>query len=251
MIKSSYQVKIKMFEGPFDLLFHLIEQEKINIYDIPVAQITEQYLEYINKAQMMDLELSSEFLLMAATLLKIKSKMLLPKQPRAQEDNEEDTREQLIERLIEYRLFKRVAALLRIKAKEQDGLYMRKVGSLSDYLPKVSFIPGDLTLEALQNAMKIVLIRKTVVEQQSAENHNILKDRFSVRKRIMMLSRLLHKNKKTSFNLLLHNTRTKSEKIITLLALLEMVRVKKAVIIQEEMFGDIIIFNPQYYKMIC
>lgn len=126
---SAIDVKLNVFEGPLDLLLHLIEKNKVNIYDIPIVTITEQYLEYVNNMEEEDLDVMSEFLVMAATLIKIKSRMLLPKDEETEED-EEDPREELVRRLLEYKIYKYAAGELKDLELEGNKAFSRRLRSL-------------------------------------------------------------------------------------------------------------------------
>lgn len=126
---SAIDVKLNVFEGPLDLLLHLIEKNKVNIYDIPIVTITEQYLEYVNNMEEEDLDVMSEFLVMAATLIKIKSRMLLPKDEETEED-EEDPREELVRRLLEYKMYKYAAGELKDLELEGNKAFSRRLRSL-------------------------------------------------------------------------------------------------------------------------
>ena len=127
---SAIDVKLNVFEGPLDLLLHLIEKNKVNIYDIPIVTITEQYLEYVNNMEEEDLDVMSEFLVMAATLIKIKSRMLLPKDEETEED-EEDPREELVRRLLEYKMYKYAAGELKDLELEGNKAFFKKATILS------------------------------------------------------------------------------------------------------------------------
>src|SRR5690554_302156 len=144
---DSYKVKLETFEGPLDLLLHLVNELEIDIYDIPVAEITEQYLNYIHTMQRIELNIASEYLVMAATLLEIKSAMLLPKKEVIQEDDyEEDPREDLVNRLIEYRKYKEAAEQLKEKELEENQLFTRPPIQLDEWITKAQVLPkGDIS----------------------------------------------------------------------------------------------------------
>ena len=129
----TYKVQLEIFEGPLDLLLYLIKKEEVNIYDIPIARVTEQYLDYLNLMQLLDLKLAGEFLVMASTLMQIKSKLLLPVEERKQEEEEEDPREELVRRLLEYKKFKEVAERLERLEQAQSQVFRRRAsGQIED-----------------------------------------------------------------------------------------------------------------------
>ncbi len=140
----SYKVKLEVFEGPLDLLLYLIKKEEVNIYDIPIAKITDQYLEYLELMQLMDLDIAGEFLVMAATLMHIKSRMLLPPDQLEEEEAEEDPRAELVRRLLEYKKFKEAASQLATMESQQKHFFPR-VGTLK---PEEVLAPKDILFEA-------------------------------------------------------------------------------------------------------
>ena len=157
-------VKLQVFEGPLDLLLHLIDKNKVNIYDIPIAMITEQYMEYVEQLKKEDLNVVSEFLVMAATLLDIKSRMLLPKEV-DEEGNEEDPRAELVEKLLEYKLYKAMAQELKDKHTDAERTYYKKQNipeAVAAYTPPVDLteVIGDTTLMRLNRIFADVCKRK-------------------------------------------------------------------------------------------
>lgn len=241
-----YTIHIENFEGPFDLLFHLIEKNKIDIYDIPIAIITGQYLEYLDSMKEFDLEIASDFLVMAATLIHIKSKMLLPKQKEAEEESE-DPREDLVARLFEYKMYKEFA----IDLKEREGLCNKSYYKLPDIIQieetKTQLI--GLSGNDLYNAF-----RRIVERNVNAEKHNenafskiIHREKISVHTKIRSIVRLLKNNDKIEFSNLFESG-TKNDMISTFLAILELIKLKRVVIEQSQNFGDIIIYRSDEYK---
>lgn len=159
---NAYQVILPDFEGPLDLLLHLVNELEIDIYDIPVSEITEQYMNYIHTMQIIELNIASEYLVMAATLLEIKSAMLLPKKEVYYEDEyEEDPREQLINRLIEYRKYKLAANHLKDKELAENQIYTRTPVQFNDFITKQPLIQGDITVYDMLHALNKVFIRKS------------------------------------------------------------------------------------------
>lgn len=158
---TSYKVKLEAFEGPLDLLLHLVNDMEIDIYDIPVATITNQYIRYIKTMQEIELNVASEYLVMAATLIEIKSAMLLPKKPVVHEDEyEEDPREQLIHRLIEYRKYKEAANSLKEIELEENQIYTRSPVEFEDYLEKMPVVQGELSIYDMIDALDHLFERK-------------------------------------------------------------------------------------------
>src|SRR5690625_1963118 len=167
-MNQAYQVTLDVFEGPLDLLLHLINQLEIDIYDIPVAQITEQYMEYIHTMQYLELNIASEYLVMAATLLEIKSKMLLPVQEKTEDfdDYEEDPREELMERLIEYRKYKDAAEDLKEKEHDDNQIFTRPPVIFKDLDTEVPIVKGDLSIYDMLGALNKMFKRKQWNEPQ-------------------------------------------------------------------------------------
>ena len=156
-----YKVKLDTFEGPLDLLLHLVNELEIDIYDIPMAEITEQYLQYIQEMQRIELNIASEYLVMAATLLEIKSAMLLPKKEVKFEDEyEEDPREDLVNRLIEYRKYKEVAEQLKEKELEENQIFTRPPVQFEDWMKKAPIQPGGVSVFDMLQALEKVIERK-------------------------------------------------------------------------------------------
>src|SRR5690625_1830492 len=160
-MSNTYQVKLDGFEGPLDLLLHLVNQLEIDIYDIPVAEITSQYIEFIRTMEKIELNIASEYLVMAATLLEIKSAMLLPKKEVSLEDEyEEDPRDQLIKRLIEYSKYKEAAEQLQKKELEENEIYTRPPTNFDELMEEAKHVRGDVSIYDMLNAVEKMLQRK-------------------------------------------------------------------------------------------
>jgi len=237
-------IKINTFEGPFDLLFHLIEKNQIDIYDIPIADLTEQYLDYIHKITENQLDLASEFLVMAATLLSIKSKMLLPSKPKQEvaselavaEDNDVDPRSELMHKLLKYKKFKEISILLRKKEEEQEFIFKRPPEDLS--LMWADEIPlSEITFEDLKLAFKSVMSKKKPEEKVS----KITKDPIPLSRKVMEIYRTLKQKSKIFFSKLYDKKTSKLEIITTFLAVLELVKMKRINAFQEKQFGEIVL----------
>ena len=239
-------VKLQAFEGPLDLLLHLIEKNKINIYDIPIVEITEQYMEYIKQMKEHDLNVVSEFLVMAAWLLEIKSKMLLPKEVN-DEGEEEDPREELVRQLLEYKMYKFMASEL--KERQVDA-------ALSFYkeptVPKeVAQYEEPVDLEELLSGVSLAKLYKVfeLVIKKQKDKVDPIRSRFGqIQKEEVILSDKMYyvheyeiNNKKFNFRVLLEENKTKMQMIVTFLAILELMKVGDIKISQEDIFEDIII----------
>ncbi|HHY78617.1 MAG TPA: segregation/condensation protein A [Clostridiales bacterium] len=233
----SINIKLEVFEGPFELLFHLIEKNKIDIYDIPIAEITEQYINYIKMMQSLDIDLASEFLVMAATLLEIKSKMLLPKIPKEAE-KEEDPREELVKKLLEYKAYKDVTEILKQKLIENERS-LCKDSSLADEIIDSFALPDRLSIEILVDKFKELMIRKQ--SQKDIEHSKIYKDEITVKDKIVEVLKILSIEKMVYFDNLIMNCINKLEAILTFLAILELIKQRKIYVEQASNFDKIII----------
>jgi len=237
----TYQVKIPVFEGPMDLLLHLIEKNEVEITNIPIALITQQYLDYLKLADELDLELTSEFLLMACTLLAIKARMLLPKPPRVQEEEEEvDPRQELVDKLLEYKQYKEKAELFKEMESRQAKVYTREIDEvklLKEFPPANPL--GSVSLEDLFAAYNQVLLRWEKRQEVVA----ITRVEITIQDKIADLyGQLQKKPEGLSFSKVLNKAASKEEVIITFLALLEMCRRGMVTLRQERLFADIQIY---------
>ena len=231
---QDYTIRLDAFEGPLDLLMHLIERNKIDIYDIPIATLTEQYMEYLAKFKEFNIEVASEFLVMAATLLQIKSRILLPKVKKIEaEEEEEDPRQELVDRLLEYRRFKEVSDILDQLAQEQEKMFFRPPADLpAHYLP-----PENMEVGLLWEAFLTVL-EANEVPQVSLVKREV----FSVQDKMVDILAMLGKSGgEIRFSEAFSHSGTKSEVITTFLALLELIKVKRIAIRQPQSFAEIYI----------
>lgn len=230
----SHKIKLEVFEGPLDLLLYLIRKEELDICDIPVAKITEQYLEYLDVMQLLDLQVAGEFLVMASTLMHIKSKMLLPPDEQEEEFIEEDPRAELIRKLLEYKKFKEAAGCLEELELEQAKTFRRKV-SLEEIDASIEDEPYfEASLFDLIDAFSKVL--KTMPKDQFFE---ILREEFTVERKIHDLLHLLVARPVLHFSKLFEKARTKVEVIATFLAVLELIRLKEILVRQKSSFQEI------------
>ncbi len=237
--------KLDKFEGPLDLLLHLIEKDKINIYDIPISQITEQYLDYMSHMETEDLNIVSDFLLMAATLLDIKAKMLLPREVDEETGEEIDPRSELVERLLEHKKFKLIARELADREFETEK-YLYKDPTIPKevlkYEPPVNLdeLFDGMTLARLQSIFEAVMKRKEDrVDPERSKFGTIKKEPISLEQRIGSLMTYARSNRKFSFRNLLEKQSTKFEVVVTFLAVLELVKMGKLSLMQEKLFDDI------------
>lgn len=239
-------VKLQAFEGPLDLLLHLIDKNKVNIYDIPIVDITKQYLEYVEELKGQDLNIMSEFLLMAATLLDIKSKMLLPKEVK-EDGEEEDPRQELVEKLLQYKLYKFMSGELRDKQMDASkALYKeptvpREVLEYKEPIDLEALI-GDMTLSKLHLIFKSI-VRKQVdkVDPIRSKFGRIEKEEVSLTDKITYIEEYAREYKVFSFRNLLERQHSKMHIIVTFLGILEMMKIGKIKIQQDDIFDDIII----------
>lgn len=231
-----YRVKLINFEGPLDLLLFLIKKNEVDIYDIPIAAITQQYLEYVAILQMLDLEGAGDFILLAATLIRIKAQMLLPKPPEESEEEEEDPRQELVRRLLEYQRYKEVAGHLgEFEISERD-FYPRGHFDLDFAHPDFSdwATPGEVSLFDLMTVFKQVLMRIPKDLQHKVERIPI-----SVEEQIEYVLQELQISKQLLFINLLQKLPSKIYMIVTFIALLEMIRRGLVVATQSGPFGEI------------
>jgi segregation and condensation protein A len=230
---SIYNIHIQDFEGPLDLLIHLIEKDKMDIYDIPIVSITEQYIAYINDMKEYSIEVASEFLLMAASLLQIKSKMLLPKHSVEDEDEETDPRQMLVEMLVEYRRVKKLAARLRDNLAKSSLCVTRAPMPMPNFRRKIKPMVLNDLLTALAG----------LVAEEDITTQIIARQEFHVQDKMTDIIALLHcNNKAVAFSKALDKIGNRSEKIATFLAVLELLRLKKISIRQKEAFAPIYLF---------
>lgn len=238
--------KLQVFEGPLDLLLHLIEKNKVDIYDIPIVTITEQYLEYVGQMQENDMDVMSEFLVMAGTLLQIKSKMLLPKEEK-EEVEEEDPRAELVRRLLEYKMYKYAA--LELKDMELDAsrnLYKKtsipkEVLNYKEEVDPVELVDG-MTLSMLNDIFKSIM-RKQVdkLDPIRSKFGTIEKEEINIEDRMIQVREQVRGLKGINFRTLLELQPTKMNIIITFMSILELMKVGAITIRQEEIFGEIVI----------
>lgn len=241
-------VKLQAFEGPLDLLLHLIEKNKVDIYDIPISLITEQYLDYIKAMKDEDMDVTSEFLVMAATLLDIKCRMLLPKEVN-EEGEEEDPRAELVEKLIEYKLYKFMS--FELKDRQIDAVRNVYKGpsipsEIKDYVPPINYeeLVGDMDLSKLNNIFKAVMRRREdKIDPIRSKFGNIEKENVDLEAKQVYVRLYVATNKKFSFRDLLERQGSKSEIVVTFLIILEMIKIGDIEVSQEDIGDDIMIVS--------
>lgn len=246
-------VKLEVFEGPLDLLLHLIEKNKVNIYDIPIALITDQYLEYIEAMESKDMDVMSEFLVMAATLVNIKSRMLLPKEV-LEEEEEEDPRKELVERLLEYKMYKYISYELKDKQVDASKVIYKKPTipeEVADYREEVDLgsLLSDLTLHKLQTVFNLVMKKQVdKIDPIRSRFGKIEKEEVNQEEKMLYVQAYAKAHKEFSFRALLEEQCSKMELIVTFLCILELMKMGKLKIVQEAIFDDIYITYQEKEK---
>ena len=239
-------VKLQVFEGPLDLLLHLIDKDKIDIYDIPIVEITNQYMEYIRAMEKEDLNVMSEFLVMAATLLDIKCRMLLPRE-KNEEGEEEDPRQELVEQLLEYKMYKHMSYELRDRQIDaQRALYKNPTipEEVMEYVEPVDMdaLLGDLTLLKLGHVFKDVMRRQAdKIDPVRSKFGKLEKEEVTVPEKLEYVAGYAAVHKKFSFRQLLEEQNSKVQVVVTFLAVLQLMKEGIICISQEQPFDDIII----------
>ena len=238
-------VKLEVFEGPLDLLLHLIEKNKIDIYDIPIVEITEQYMEYIRAMQEQDMEVMSEFLVMAATLLNIKSKMLLPKEEAPEEEETADPRQELVERLLQYKMYKYASYELSDRQLDAGRMLFRKESlpkEISDYKEPVDTteLLSGLTLQKLHAVFESVMQKQVEkIDPIRSKFGRIEKEEVSMSQKMRSVQEFALANRKFEFRSLLEAQHTKMDVVVTFLCILELMKIGRMYIVQESTFDKI------------
>ena len=244
------QVKLEAFEGPLDLLLHLIEKNKVDIYDIPIVEITAQYLEYIQAMETDDMNIMSEFLVMAATLLDIKCRMLLPKEVN-EEGEEEDPRAELVQKLLEYKMYKYMSYELKDRQVDAAKTWFKDKTlpkEIEDYKPPVDMetLLGDADLGKLQELFKSVMRRQEdKIDPVRSTFGQIEKDEIDMDLKTGYIDNYIKTHKTFSFRALLEKQKSKMEVIVSFLVILEMMKLGRISIVQEDTFDDIIITSNE------
>jgi segregation and condensation protein A len=237
-MESDYKVKLEVFEGPLDLLLYLIKKEEVDIYDIPIERITNQYMEYLTLMQMLNLEVAGEFLVMAATLMYIKSRMLLPVDQQvtdAEAEEGEDPRWELIRQLVEYKKFKDAGLQLGRREEQQANIFSRGTAQTAGIEVDKDIPLAEVSIFDLINAFNEVLKKASARE----DFREIIEERFTVSDKIEEILYTLRDRSEMIFSELFANASSRAEVVVTFLALLELIRLKRLKVLQVEAFGEI------------
>lgn len=244
---ESLDIKLQVFEGPLDLLLHLIDKNKINIYDIPIVSITEQYLQYLRSMQELNMDIMSEFLVMAATLIQIKAKMLLPKEEKEEEEEEGDPREELVKRLLEYKMYQYAAQELKeLQVNASKMLYKqptipKEVLAYEEPIDLKELVDG-LTLTKLHEIFQAIMKRqKEKIDPIRSSFGKIEKEEISVEEKMETIREQMRGLSRIRFRALLEVQASKVQVVVTFLAILELMKMGALSVRQEQLFGDIIL----------
>src|SRR5437773_6103787 len=232
---ADYKVKFEVFEGPLDLLLYLIKKDEVDIYEVNLTRLATQFIEYIETMRMLDLEIAGEFLVMASTLMYIKSRELLPVEQQVQVDAEEDGQDprwELIRQLVEYKKFKDAAAQFQVLEARQEEIFPRLPGKL-EFVSEVPPPRPELSIFDLVNAVNTVLKRFN----QREDLRDIFEDTWTVSEKIEHLLRAAGERRRKSFSELFEGVTSRSEVVVSFLALLELIRLSRLTAIQRELFG--------------
>ncbi len=232
-MESDYKVKLEIFEGPLDLLLYLIKRDEIDIYDISLERITRQYLEYLQAFKELKIDIAGEFVVMAANLIYLKSRSLLPldQQPPEEDAEEDDPRWDLIRQLIEYKKFKEAAEQLHARAVEQEKIFMRDGGAIVVAPLRLAEVGIFQLIHAFQNVIKRVEARENLGE--------IFGERFTVSEKIDIILQRVANGASVRFTELFGDIASRVEVVVTFLGLLELIRLKQVRAIQRDLFGEI------------
>jgi segregation and condensation protein A len=239
-VVNAYPVRLERFEGPLDLLLHLIKKHQVNIYDIPIALITRQYLEYLDMMQELDLDIAGDFLVMAATLIHIKSRTLLPRPDPAQEDPEEDPREVLVRRLLEHQKFKAAAELLHDREIQRSAQWTRPDQRMAEVVGEPPEPEVEVDLFSLMAAFRHVLDRA-----KNRPAPYLPAEHISIESRIELLMQRLSEGEAFGFEELFADVQTRPGIVVTFLAVLEMIRLKLIRVFQQGSFGPIRVYKRE------
>jgi segregation and condensation protein A len=235
-MESDYKVKLEIFEGPLDLLLYLIKRDELDIYEISLERITRQYLEYLQAFKELNIDVAGEFIVMAANLIYLKSRSLLPvdQQPPDEEADEDDPRWDLIRQLIEYKKFKEAAAQLQVRQLEQEGIFVRSAGGF-DQIAMAPLQLGEVGIFQLINAFQNVIKRIEARE----DLREIFGEHYTVSDKIEWILRRIADGVPLRFSELFASIASRVEIVVTFLALLELIRLRQVRAIQPDAFGEI------------
>lgn len=232
----SYKVRLELFEGPLDLLLYLVKKDHLNIYDIPILEITEQYLRYLELMKLLDLNIAGEFLVMAATLLQIKSKMLLPAEENKldEEQEEQDPRAELVRRLLEYEKFKEIAENLRQREISQQDVFKRPKAENNTEPVEKTGTYFEASIFDLINAFS-----KALEDVPKNVFYEVIKDEFTIEEKVHQILHFLLVNPAMKISDIFLQAKNKIEVIVSFLAILELIRMKEIVALQKGLFSEI------------
>jgi segregation and condensation protein A len=250
----SLNIKIKNFDGPFDLLLHLIKKSKMDIYDIKIYEITNQYLEYIHAMKEMDLEITSEFIVLAANLIEIKSKMLLPK-PKIYENaadiDEQDPRKELVNKLLEYRKFKFAAEFFKQREQGLGRMFSKKPEIIEEKkknLEPKELFKGITMLNLYEIYNKIMSVYISKMNSPNIINNKIPLDEYKISDKINYLRESIDLGEKVTFSSIMDRCTSKVEMIVTFLAMLELIKLRFMTVVQEQNFKEIYVERIEVYE---
>jgi len=231
----SYKIKLEIFEGPLDLLLYLVKKDHLNIYDIPIAKITEQYLGYLELMKLLDLNIAGEFLVMAATLMQIKSRMLLPAEEGVMpQEEQEDPRAELVRKLLEYEKFKEIAENLRQREISQQQIYKRPKSKNTESTQQETEVYFEASIFDLISAFS-----KAIEDVPKELFYEVIKDEFTVEEKIHQILHLLLLKPSVYISELFSQAKNKIEIIVIFLGILELIRMKEIIAYQKEPFQEI------------
>lgn len=237
--KESYKVQLEDFEGPLDLLLYLIKREEIDIYDIPIARITRQYLETMELMQELDLDVAGEFILMAATLIQIKVRMLLPREEEESEDIEEDPRAALVRQLIEYKRFKEVADSMIDMEDRQRRLYPRKSFNWTKKYIETEEVSNEELLKNISMFDLLVAFKTVLDKVPKITTHEVRSIKVTVDEQIIFLKKQLEENERITFSDLMNRIKERIVIIVTFIAILELIKTRQITVRQAGVFGEL------------
>jgi segregation and condensation protein A len=241
---AEYKVQFEVFEGPLDLLLYLIKKEEVDIYEVNLTKLATQFIEYVELMRQFDLEVAGEFLVMASTLMYIKSRELLPVEQQVVvegDDDGEDPRWELIRQLVEYKKFKDAAAKLQVLEVRQESIYPRLPGKI-EFVAEAPAAKTPVSIFDLLNAVNAVLKR---IAAKEAGTREIFEDKWSVSEKIELVLKVIMERTQVRFSELFENAANRWEVICTFLALLELIRLKQLACTQPEPFAEIAIVRSQ------
>ncbi len=236
----NYKVRLDIFEGPFDLLVYLIERSKMSVYDIQISEITTQYLEYVKQMQDMDIELAQDFMVLAAELIRIKTRMLLPAEKGKDGESApaEDPRAELVQRIVEYKQFKEMGYFLQQQEEITSHVHAKPAEDLSVYEGEPEEILKGSLSEFAQAFMEFIL-KKQRIEEMHKIYERIERQKLSMENRISQVKAILEEKNKTSFSELIKGDNTNFNKVITFMSILELLKDKSVIAEQKKRYGDI------------